>query len=137
MNITIMFFAILMLMSCNKKIIQKDIFATDNLPFESFQVDINRDTVLNSKNGARIFLPKGTLKSDSSQVKLDLKEAYSMQQMILGGLKTVTTEGKALQSGGMFYLAPNGTQKVQIVKPIQMLIPTDNKVDSMKLFKAL
>jgi mono/diheme cytochrome c family protein len=126
---------VISLFSCSKKDkpVTTSIFNTDNLPTQILSIDINKDTTVTTSNGAILFFPKGTLQSANANVKLELKEAYSMQQIILAGLST-TTNGKVLQSGGMFYLNPVGKDAVTIVQPIAMKLPTDKVNNSMQLY---
>jgi mono/diheme cytochrome c family protein len=60
-----------------------------------------------------------------------------MQQIMLAGLTTKTSDGKTLQSGGMFYLSPTSENKVSIAKPIGMQVPTATIKDSMKLYNGV
>src|SRR4051794_26838624 len=72
----------------------------DSLFSQSFQIDNSKDTLLHTANGALIKIAAGSFKQD--KVALEVKEAYSIPQMILGGL-TTSSDGKPLSSGGMIY----------------------------------
>ncbi len=137
MRLLITIIALVLFVSCNKKQEVNSILSANNLPTQVLNIDITKDTVITTANGAIITIPKGTLLSDSTNVQLELKEAYSMQQIMLAGLTTKTTDGKVLQSGGMFYLNPNGNTKVTIAKPISIKVPTTAINDSMKLYKGV
>jgi cytochrome c2 len=135
MKIILIAMGCFLLFDCTKNDKKKTngVFKTDNLPTEIFRINITKDTNITTKNGAIIHLPQGTLKSDSNTVELELKEAYSLQQMVLGGLNTASN-GNLLSSNGMFYLNKKGNAKVTIATPIKMKIPTTAVNDSMKLF---
>ncbi|MDF2187471.1 c-type cytochrome [Paraflavitalea sp. CAU 1676] len=108
---------------------------TSSLPSEFFTVDITRDTILVTRQKAVIKLPKGTLAaSGSSKVELEVKEAYTMQDIIRGGL-TTTSNGQPLSSGGMIFLSPTNKQDVQIKKPIAIATPTPFIDTTMQLYK--
>ena len=104
------------------------------LPAQTFVIDIRRDTVLTTQKGTLIRIPKGALKADNNTVKLEVKEAYSIEDMVKGGL-TTTSFGKPLRSGGMLYINPVGDNNVTIAKPISVATPTPFLDSNMKLFK--
>lgn len=104
------------------------------LPAQTFVIDITRDTVLRTQKGALIRIPKGALKADNNTVKLEVKEAYSMADMVKSGL-TTTSNGKPLRSGGMIYINPVGDSKVTITQPISIATPTAFLDSNMQLFK--
>ena len=104
------------------------------LPAQTFVIDIRKDTTLITKKGALIRIPKGTLKADNNSVKLEVKEAYSMEDIVKGGL-TTTSFGKPLRSGGMLYINPVGYNNVTIAKPISVATPAPFPDSNMKLFK--
>ena len=122
--------------SCNKKNdTGNKILNQDNLPLQSFSININRDTNLVTKNGCIIKIPKGSLQSDSSYVKLEIKEAISISDIVMGGLTTMSGK-QSLSSGGMIYInAANGYQ-VNIKKSLEVLVPTKNYNPDMKVYKA-
>jgi mono/diheme cytochrome c family protein len=107
----------------------------DDIIADEYVINIDKDTTLQTKNGALLKIPKGSLATDKGNtVVLEIKEAYSMQQMILAGL-TTQSDGQPLSSGGMIYINAKGGQNVTIKQAIKVAIPTDNLADSMQLFK--
>jgi hypothetical protein len=58
------------------------LFSAGKLPAQTFVIDITRDTVLTTKKGALIRIPRGALKADNNTVKLEVKEAYSMEDIV-------------------------------------------------------
>jgi hypothetical protein len=99
----------------------------DSLPSQFIEIDNTRDTSVQTANGAVLKIKKGSFSSD--KVKLQIKEAYSIEQMILAGL-TTESNGKPLSSGGMIYIA-SVDRDVNINKPLRISIPTvyyDNKM---------
>jgi mono/diheme cytochrome c family protein len=133
MKILFTLLAFVFLISCSKNA-KKNVLSTNNLPTQLLNIDITKDTIITTTNGAILTIPKGTLISDSSNVQLELKEAFTIAQIIEGGLTTVTN-GKLLSSGGMFYLNPVGNNKVSIAKPIAIKVPSDKVNGSMKIYK--
>jgi mono/diheme cytochrome c family protein len=108
---------------------------TSRLKSQLFSIDITHDTTLVTQNGAVIKLPKGTLKAEgTSSVQLEIREAYSMQDIIRAGLITLSN-GQPLSSGGMIYINPVEASTVKIVKPIFVAIPTSFIDSRMQLFK--
>ncbi len=105
----------------------------DQLHSQFYSIDITRDTIIHTSKGALIKIPKGSLQSDgTAKVKLEVKEAYSIADMILGGL--TTKEGKALlSSGGMIYINP-ADQNVKILQHISISIPTNYQQEGMNMY---
>jgi mono/diheme cytochrome c family protein len=103
----------------------------DSLPSQLFTINNEKDTLLNTLNGAIIKIAKGSFSTEN--VKLEVKEAYTIPQMILAGL-TTQSGGKPLSSGGMIYI--NSVDKdVSIKKPLNVSIPTNSFDDKMQLYK--
>jgi hypothetical protein len=111
-----------------------NLFSPDSLQTEQFSINVNRDTVLQTKNGAWLKITKGTLSGDKDMVTLEVKEAYSMHQIIKAGLVT-ESNGQALSSGGMIYINAAAGQKVTFNKPIKIAIPTGHLDRKMELYK--
>jgi mono/diheme cytochrome c family protein len=108
---------------------------TSSFAAQLFTVDITKDTVLVTRKGAIIRLPKGTLEtSGNSLVQLEVKEAYTMQDIIAAGL-TTSSNGQPLSSGGMIYLNATGENTVHIAKAITVSTPTPFIDPNMQLFK--
>ncbi|MFN8415689.1 MAG: cytochrome c [Cytophagaceae bacterium] len=113
---------------------EKMIFTTDELPEQKYKVNILKDTILTTLNGAKITIKAGTLKNDeSNEVTLLLKEAYTPEQILKSGLTTMS-DGQLLSSGGMFNLVPE-SKKTMIASAIQIEVPTANVNPNMQLFK--
>ncbi|MGN6647835.1 MAG: c-type cytochrome [Cytophaga sp.] len=111
----------------------KRIGLTDSLQTQEFVVQIDRDTVLNTAEGAVITIPAGTLQAADKNVVLEVKEAYTMEAMIRAGLTTKTGK-EFLSSGGMFYIQAKDSAHVKIAKPLAIDIPAEEVDTEMKLF---
>jgi len=107
---------------------------TGNLTTQLFKVKIDRDTTLITKKGAIIRIPQGALSSADTTVQLEVKEAYSMKDIIAAGLIT-QSNGQPLSSGGMIYINAKGSNTVKITKAISVATPTEYLDKDMKLFK--
>jgi len=116
------------------KTTSNNLFSPDSLQVEQFSVNVNRDTVLHTKHGAWLKILKGTLSTDNGSAIIEVKEAYSMAQIIKAGL-TTESNGHGLSSGGMIYVNAAEGQKVTINKPIKIAIPTDYLDSKMELYK--
>lgn len=107
----------------------------DDIVADEYVINIDKDTTLKTKNGALLKIPKGSLVTDKGNtVVLEIKEAYSMGQMILAGL-TTQSNGQPLSSGGMIYINAKAGQNVTIKQAIKVATPTNNLADSMQLFR--
>lgn len=110
------------------------ILRPDQMPVEEFTVTIDRDTVLETKNGALLRIPAGALSSSSKNVTLQIKDAFSLSQMIRSGL-TTQAGNDLLASDGMIFIGPKPGQDVTINKGIDVAIPAKAISPDMQLFK--
>ena len=118
---------------CNSPI--TGILTSRSLQAQYFDIDINKDTVVKTAHGALINIAKGSLSGgNGSTVKLEVKEAYSMSDIVGAGL--TTRAGKdPLSSGGMIFINPADGANITINHPLGISLPTNNPRDGMKLFK--
>ena len=125
----------LSLIACNNKDQNSStsLLNPSNLISESFTIDITKDTVLLSKKGAVIKIPKGSLTGTGKLVNLVIKEAYSIEDIVRAGL-TTTSNGAALSSGGMIYVNTSNPETEKISGPISIAIPTSSIDRDMKLY---
>lgn len=122
-------------LACNISDKKGKLLSVDNLPSKKYSININRDTTLETENGALLKIPKGALKpSNGNNVTLEIREAYSMQQIIQAGL-TTQSNGEPLSSGGMIYINAVEGQNVSFIQPIKVAIPADYLQKGMQLFK--
>lgn len=107
----------------------------ERIASEIFTISLNRDTVLLTSRGARIDIPIGTLATQGdSLVQLEIREAYSLEEMIRGGL-TTSAGGEPLSSGGMINIQAKGGQDVRIAKPMRVSVPAPFLEPGMRLYK--
>lgn len=111
----------------------EEVGSIDSLQVQEFVVQIDRDTTLQTAEGAVIKIAAQSLQSTNKNVVLLVKEAYTMEDMIRAGL--TTKSGKdLLSSGGMFYIQAKDSANVKIAKPLSIAVPTDEVRSKMKLF---
>lgn len=91
---------------------------------------------LKTPGGAVIKIEANSFKcSADAEVILEIKEAFTLQDILLAGLIT-ESNGKPLRSAGMMYLnATAAGVPATLAKPIKISIPTDVYDDRMQLFK--
>ncbi len=133
-NYLLIFFSLILFSCGNKQGTISKFLNSGALPNQVFSVDINRDTTLLTTNGCIIKLPKGTLQSESGNVKLEIKEALSNTDIVLAGLTTMSGK-QPLSSGGMIYINAAQGYKVEIKKQLEILVPTKNYNPAMQVFK--
>jgi cytochrome c2 len=122
------------ILSCNTSK-EKNLVSLLNLPSKQYTINVERDTTFQTEKGALLKIPKGALKPENgNSVTLEIKEAYSLADMIKAGLFT-QADGKPLSSGGMIYIDAAKGQKVSFTQPIQVAIPADYLQDGMQLYK--
>lgn len=126
------FFLLLLLFACNEEK-RNNLLTPDALPKQVYRINTARDTVLKTANGALIKIDRESFSGADGEVELEVKEAYSIEDMISAGL-TTQTYGRPLRSGGMIYLDAIGDD-VSIRKPIQISLPSDSYDGQMMLYK--
>lgn len=123
------------IVSCRNENTSGKHFSTDSLPAQQFTINTERDTTLQTNKGALLKIPKGAIvPANGSSATLEIKEAYSIEDMILGGL-TTNSDGQPLSSGGMIYINAAAGQNLKFTQPVKVAIPTDFFVDGMQLYK--
>lgn len=123
----------LLFAACNN--IQKplnSILNLEELPTVTHQIDQKKDTLIELASGLRFIIPAGSIKTDNGgEAELQIRVAMDFEDMLKAGLTTMS-DGKAMSSAGMFeFEVTNG----EIVKPIQVEMPTDRIDEDMQLFK--
>jgi cytochrome c2 len=130
--ITVLLFVIFSCNELSKK--QSSLLGVDKLTAQLFKININKDTVLKTLNGAFFDIPKSSISSNDSLVQLEIKEAYSLEEIIKAGL-TTQSNGQPLSSGGMIYINAAGGQTIKITKAIKVAVPTKFFNNKMQLYK--
>src|SRR5687767_10828066 len=97
------------------------LFNKSNL--ESFYVKVSsqKGTVFRTPKGAVIQIRKGTFATDQ---ELEIKEAYTMKDILLAGLVT-ESDGMPLRTGGMIYINTRSGEQVTLQQPITVLLPAN------------
>lgn len=126
---------LILLASCNSLPPLPAMLNPSKLPSQLLEINTERDTTLTLANGTIITIPAHALKAeDGETAQLEVKEALTIEQMLMAGLRT-KSNGTPLQSGGMIYINAAEDAKVSILKPIQIQVPTNELVDGMQLYK--
>lgn len=129
MRTLILFLTVSFLIACNSQQ-SASVLNADNLPTQTFSIHSSRDTIVKTANGALLEIGRASFSGTDILVDLEVKEAYSIVDIINGGL-TTTSDGKALSSDGMIYIHATG---VEIVKPVKVSIPTNDYDEHMRLY---
>lgn len=109
----------------------------DKLPTQTVTIYVDKDTVLTTAKGAVLQIPAGALDAGGAKsVQLEIKEAYSIEDIVRGGLLT-QSKGRPLSSGGMIDIRPAGDAAVTIKKPITVSLPASPFRDGMQVFKGV
>ena len=107
----------------------------DQLPSTVLVIDPTRDTTLTTPKGAILKIPKGALDAGgAATVRLEIREAYTIEDIIRGGLLT-RSKGQPLSSGGMIYINAAGGQTVTIRRSISVSLPTKQLREGMQRYK--
>src|SRR5262249_1186391 len=97
----------------------------------------SRDTVLKTAHGAILRIPGGSIDAGGElRVRLEVKEAYNIGDMIRYGL-TTQSNGQPLSSGGMIDIQPVGTSAAHTVRQITVSLPTNRIEENMQRYTGL
>jgi len=134
MKIIITIFGLLILLnSCtidsNK---QKEFPNIFQIKSDSFQINNNRDTILEGRKGTKLKIYKNTF--NSQNIKIVLQEFYSKSDFLKSGL-TTTSGNKILVSKGMIKIqAFDGEKEInELLKEIEIQFP-ENPKKQFKIF---
>lgn len=128
-TLSALLFAFALLSCSNQK--TASVLNTDVLPTQTFRINTARDTVVKTAGGALLKIDKGSL--TGNEVELQVKEAYSFEEIVKAGL-TTQSNGQALSSGGMIYLKAVD-RNVAILKPLKVSLPTKSFDAGMNVYK--
>jgi mono/diheme cytochrome c family protein len=115
--------------------------ADKNIRPQVFQINTSADTVIETKEGIVFAIPANAFKNKDGDVngtvELEVKEAMNPADILQAGLST-TSDGKLLETGGMFYLNARQDGENLSIKPdkgIHTSIPDKNPRKEMMLFE--
>ena len=126
---------IILLVGCNNREnnIATKYLNSDNLSSQTFKIDSKIDNVLTTADGIRIIIEKNSIESKSEFVTLQIKEAITIEEMLIAGLTTNSDKG-LLTSDGMFFIST--IEPSTIKKAIKINVPALYADEKMKLYKA-
>jgi len=127
-TVLFVFLSVLFVCCSHKK---RPLLNPGNLPVFSFRADAATDTVLQTPKGALLKIRKGTF---AEPVELEVREAYTMADILLAGL-TTESNGRPLRSGGMIYVGAKGGKEGSLMQPIGVAIPAAFVDTAMQVFK--
>jgi hypothetical protein len=112
------------------------------IPSQKFSINPAKDTVIETKGGMVLAVPANCFlgsdgKPTKGPVQMEVKEALDPASIMKAGLST-KSDGKLLQSGGMFYInaRENGASlKIDPNNGIYTEIPTDSVKAGMQLYQ--
>lgn len=108
-----------------------------------FSIDAEKDTVLTTKSGMVIAIPKGALlengKPVEGNVEIEIKEAINPEDIVLSGLSSMSGDD-LLETGGMFYFNARKNGNTLDIDPqngVVIDVPTDNPKAGMQLYDGI
>ena len=101
----------------------------------TFQIHTGKDTVIENQDGVVIFIPSNAFDTDLDHIELKVQSAIKPEDIMYAGLST-TSNGKALETGGMFYIdALADGERVNLLKDLTVNMPTNKKIEGMQLYR--
>lgn len=107
-----------------------------------FDFEASEGATIEGKNGMLVIVPSNAFIDSlqqpvSGNVRLSLVEAFTVEEMVLYKLQTLSN-GQTLESGGMFYLdatANGASVQVNPKRPLYIEIPTTERKEGMMAFE--
>lgn len=107
---------------------------------QTFEINTSKQQTINGEQGTVVAFPVGCFGKLQGKVKIELIECYSIQEMLLNGLSTQTTDGKLLESDGMIYLnASNEKGDTLEIKQgrVKVQMPTEHRKAGIQIFEGV
>ncbi|MEO7310375.1 MAG: cytochrome c [Chitinophagaceae bacterium] len=82
----------------------------------------------------QITIPAGAFESSNTRLSLEVKEAFTIDDILQAGLRTTTTDGQPLSSNGMFYINLARGQQGKLVKGLGIRSPASEYDSSAQLY---
>jgi Cytochrome C oxidase, cbb3-type, subunit III len=121
--------------SCNSADTANGPTGGGQLPTTTYSIDPSKDTVLKTPGGALLRISAGTFDAgDAKTVNLEVKEAYTRDEMNKGSL-SVHVGDTALSSGGVIFVQLAAGQSVSIQKAFGVSIPASTLQTNMQVYK--
>lgn len=125
-----------------KEIAPEDL-AGNTLENQVFTIQGDQDTVIQTKDGILFAIEAGIFINEDGEaidgeIKVAVKEALKVDDVLSSGLSTVTTSGEQLETGGMFSINALADDEVLTINPqkgIYTQVPTDEKKSGMSLWQ--
>lgn len=105
-----------------------------------FEINISKRQIVKGIHGTIVSFPMNCFGVTHGKVKIELIECYSIQEMLLNGISTETTDGKLLESDGMIYLnAFNEKGDKLLIKngKVNILMPTKKRKEDIQIFEGV
>jgi len=111
---------------------------------QSFEIDPTEDNQIKGEKGTVVFIPADVFQFDdgsvpTGDVQVELKESYTLTEMIGAGLHTMSGD-RPLETAGMIYVnatADGKPLKVQDGKAFVVSFPKNQQTEEMNLFYSL
>jgi hypothetical protein len=118
------------------------LFSLDYLKMQEFTIDTKRDTQLLAAGGMKVSIPAKAFtykngKEVEEKVTIQLKEAFTPEDIVLAGLVTKKGE-ELLESGGMYYInAVCNKEDLAVAKEktLAIEVPSPTKEKGMELYE--
>jgi hypothetical protein len=111
---------------------------------QSFEIDPTEDNQIKGEKGTVVFIPADAFRFEdgsvpTEEVQVELKESYTLTEMIGAGLHTMSGD-RPLETAGMIYVnatADGKPLKVQGGKAFVVSFPKNQQTEEMDLFYSL
>lgn len=122
---------------------KKSIFSLEHLPSTTFNILGNQDTVLEGKQGVRLYIPANAFMDKNGNlytgdVNIELLECLTLEDIIKADLETVTADGQILESSGMFRIRIKGTEGLELAiipdAKVKITIPNNGKKGALLFY---
>jgi len=105
---------------------------------EFFEINQERDTVIESEEGIVVFVPANSFDTNNEDIDFLLQTALNPEDILAANLDTKTLDGDTLETGGMFYFdAFADGERVQLVNDLIVDIPANPEKTGMQLYEGV
>ncbi len=110
-----------------------------NEGLQSFIVNTNERQLIKGELGTLITFPAGCFAEVNESVTIELRECYSVQQLLFNQLSTRSIHGEMLESDGMIYIRAinKDGDDIDLVKEIEVQMPTKQIKTGIHVFEGV
>jgi len=126
---------VIFLQACSRGTLPESPLKMEMLPVTSYEIQTGRDTTVQTPGGASLQIPAGSLEAKTgSSGRLLIREAYTVGQMLRGGLSTLSGSD-ILSAGGLISIEADSSTGSKLKKPLTLALPAATQTAGMQVWR--